>query len=42
MIIHFILGYAEFTSHQATLADINLDGDINENDIVMLIEAILD
>ena len=42
MIIDFILGYAEFTTHQATLADINLDGDVNVNDIVMLIESILD
>ena len=42
MIIDFILNYAEFTTHQAALADINLDGDINVNDIVMLIESILD
>ena len=42
MIIDFILGYAEFTTHQVTLADINLDGDVNVNDIVMLIESILD
>ena len=42
MIVDFILGYTEFTNHQAILADLNLDGNVDVNDIVMLIESILD
>ena len=40
MIVNFILGYAEFSDIQTELADLNLDGEINIQDIIVLANLI--
>jgi hypothetical protein len=41
LIVDFILGNADFTAQEFTLADASQDGDVNVIDIVMLVEIIL-